>query len=224
MSKWIFATALIMMQSAALSQTLPMNYKSADIQQIIEDYSKATGQSILLDPGVRGRVTMLNSKPLSYEEAFNEISSALAIHGYAISKQGNSTLVQPARTIQRSLIEVTTQLPELKPERMVTWIRQLNHISSDDVLMQFRNVTSKDGDINSVASKNQLIITDWASNIHRFAKVLETVDQPTKTNVAKIVEQSKSQRLARKSVPFRPTEMPIKSKPVEPPTAPTEKQ
>ncbi len=224
MSKWIFATALIMMQSAALSQTLPMNYKSEDIQKIIEDYSAVTGQKFILDPGVRGRVTILNSKPVSFEDALNEISSALAIHGYAISQQGTTSVVQPARQTQRSLIEVTNRLPELKPERMVTWIRQLNHISSDDVLTQFRNVTSKDGDINSVASKNQLIITDWASNIHRFAKVLEQVDQPTKTNVMKIIEQSKSQRLARKTGPLRPTEMPIKSKPVEPPTAPSEKQ
>jgi hypothetical protein len=70
-------------------------------------------------------------------------------------------VVRPSRAAQRSAIEVTTQLPALQPERMVTWIVTLQNVGADEINRQFRNITTKDGDINSFTRNNQLIITDY---------------------------------------------------------------
>ena len=134
--KLFSAVFVIFIFGIANAQKIKFNYPNEDVAKIIEAYSKTTGQIFITDPGVRGKVSLHNSEELSYEEAFNQLSTALAIHGYAISKQENTMVVQPARATQRSLIDVSTELPALKPERMTTWIVTIRNGTADDILKQ----------------------------------------------------------------------------------------
>ena len=188
--KLFSAVFVIFIFGIANAQKIKFNYPNEDVAKIIEAYSKTTGQIFITDPGVRGKVSLHNSEELSYEEAFNQLSTALAIHGYAISKQENTMVVQPARATQRSLIDVSTELPALKPERMTTWIVTIRNGTADDILKQFRNITSRDGDITSYTGTNQLVITDWASNLHRISSVLKQIDKPVEPSLAKYVERA----------------------------------
>ncbi len=192
MKQLLFALVLFTF-GFAQAQKIKFNYPNEDIAKIIEVYSKATGQAFILDPGVRGRITILNSSEITLEEAFNQISTSLAIHGYAINRQEDVMIVRPARAAQRSLIDVSTQLPPLKPEKMSTWIVTIRNGTADDILRQYRNMTSKDGDINVNQRTNQLIITDWTSNLHRLAATIKQIDIPTEPSLAKYVEQAKKQ-------------------------------
>jgi general secretion pathway protein D len=155
---------------------IKMNFKNEELVTIIEKYSKASNQKFIIDPIVRGKVTLLLPNEVSLEEAYNHISSALAINGYAISTQDDTKVVRAARNIQRDLIEVGNTVPSIKPERMYSWVYQLQVASADSVLKQFRNITSKDGEIMVYENNNQLIITDWTSNINRIAALLKEID------------------------------------------------
>lgn len=107
-----------MATSFAAETKIKMYFPKEDILKIIEMYSKATGQKFVIDPSVRGQVSILVQEPVSSEEAFNQLSSALALNGFAISKQDDTMIIQNARSAQRNLIEVNTTLPSLKPQRM----------------------------------------------------------------------------------------------------------
>ena len=164
--------------------TLNFAYKDAEIVKVIEDYAKATGQKFIIDPSVRGKITILNREPISLGEAFNQMSSALALNGVAISKQDDVMMVASARNVQRNLIEVGTELPPLRPEKMYTWVVQLKYADADEVNKQLRIMTSKDGEEVPVTRTNQLLITDWSSNLHRVAKVIQGVDVPVSASKA----------------------------------------
>ncbi len=183
----IFAFSFVL---SAGAKTIKFNFASEDIAKLIELYSKATGQKFISDPGVRGRITILNSKEITTDEAFNQISAALAIHGYAIVKIGDNMVVRPARAAQRSLLETTTKLPSLEPERLVTWIITLQNVPAEDVMRQFRNITTKDGDINVFSKTNQIIITDYTSNLHRVSEMLTQIDRPVEQKLSKLIEQN----------------------------------
>src|SRR5688500_1783258 len=99
-----------------------MNFNKKEISKINETYSKASVQKFVVDPGVRGMASIFLPEPVTLEEVFNQLSTALAINGFAISKQGDTMVVQSARNIQRSLNEVSTERPSIKPERMYTWV------------------------------------------------------------------------------------------------------
>lgn len=183
-----FLTVLmIAIRVGAADGKVSMDVRNEELTKIIEIYSKASGQKFVVDPGVRGKISIYLPEPVSTAEAFNQLSSALAVNGYAISKQDDTMVVQSARNTQRNLIEVTHELPGLKPERMVTWVINLKHTPATKVNRDLRILTSKDGEMSVVESTNQLYITDWSSNLNRIALILKELDVPADPAVAKLV-------------------------------------
>jgi general secretion pathway protein D len=160
-----------------------------EITKVIEMYSKATGQKFIIDPGVRGKISIFNQEPISKEEFFDQMSNGLALNGFAISKQGDVMVVQSARNAQRNLLEVSNQRPSLKPQRMYTWIYRAKYLPVQGINRDLRILPSKDGEMNIHTPNNELIITDWVSNINRVADILERIDVPQDPAAAKLAKQ-----------------------------------
>ncbi|MGZ3772506.1 MAG: secretin N-terminal domain-containing protein [Pseudobdellovibrionaceae bacterium] len=176
---------------------LKMYFNNEDLSKIIEIYSHASGQKFVIDPSVRGKISIYIQEPLSLEEAFNQLSTALAVNGFAISKQGDTMVIKSARNIQRDLIEVSTEKPSLKPERMYSWIYTAKNIPAGDIVRELRILPSKDGEMSVVEGTNQIIITDWTSNLIRVSEVLKELDKKPDPTIAKLVETSKKERALR---------------------------
>ncbi|HEX7674968.1 MAG TPA: hypothetical protein VF412_12390 [Bdellovibrio sp.] len=198
MKKGLLIFALVLQAIAVkAADTIPFTFQNEELSKVIEAYSKASGQKFILDPGVRGRVTILMPEKISVEEAFNQLSSALAVNGFAISKQGDTMVIMTARNIQRNLLEVTTQVPALKPERMVSYIYTPKYLTVDVLNRDLRILPSRDGEMNSFMPKNQLIINDWSSNVNRVAQLLAELDKPNSPETQKLVDMMKKNSEAR---------------------------
>lgn len=170
---------------------ISMNFVNEDLIKVIETYAKQSKQKFIIDAGVRGKVSILLSEPVSVTEAFNHLSSALAINGFAISTQGDTMVIKSARNVQRDLHEVGYEKPALKPERMYTWIYQLKHVSAAQVNRDFRIFPSKDGEITVDMNQNQLVISDFVSNLWRIADILKGIDRPIDAKISQIGEAAK---------------------------------
>ena len=192
----ILASLIVALASPAFA--LKFSFNGEEVTKIIETYSKATGQKFVIDPGVRGKGTVTAADDVSNEEAFNLLSSMLALNGYAISKQGDTWVVLNARNIQRNLIEVVNTLPPLKPERMVTYAITLKHVPVEQVNRELRILPSKDGEMSIFTKTNQIFISDWTSNLHRIDKILAELDRPVDPKTAKIVEASEKENKSRR--------------------------
>jgi general secretion pathway protein D len=195
------ALSLILVLAASVAsaaENIKMYFNNEEITKIIEIYSKASGQKFVVDPGVRGKVSMFIQEPVSVEEAFNQLSTALSINGFAISKQGDTMVIKSARNIQRDLIEVSTELPSLKPERMATWIYTFKNISAEQVNRNMRILASKDGEMNVSSPTNQIYFTDWTSNLNRIAALMKELDKPVDPATTKIVAAAKKEHETRK--------------------------
>lgn len=183
--------AVFFMSRLNAEEKMKMLYNNEEITKVIEMYSKASGQKFVVDPTVRGKVTIYIQEKISISEAFNQLSSALAINGYAISKQGDTMIVKTARNIQRDLIEVSKEIPDLKPERMYTWIYTPKNLSVESISRDLRILPSKDGEFSVFPGTNQIIFTDWVSNLHRIANILKELDLKLDSGTLKIVETAK---------------------------------
>jgi type II secretory pathway component GspD/PulD (secretin) len=172
--------AFIQLNAHAEDAQMKFNYSNADVSQVIEDYSKASGQRFIYDPQVRGKVTVINPQKISLDEAFAQLSTSLAVNGIGISKQGDVMVIQQARSIQRNFIDIGTTLPPLRPERMFTWVVELKHASAQKINNELRILTSKDGELVALTTTNQILVTDWVSNLHRIEKIIEAVDRPAR--------------------------------------------
>lgn len=180
--------------SAFAEDKVKMYYNNEEIVKIIEAYSKASGQKFVIDPSVRGKVSIFVQEPVSLDEAFNHLSSALAVNGYGFSKQGDTMVVKAARHLQRDRIEVGTERPDIKPERMYTWIYTVKNVPAEYVVRELRILASRDGEIAVNAKTNQLVLTDWASNLNRVADILSKIDQQPDPAVSKMIEENEKAR------------------------------
>lgn len=172
--------ALLSFQVARAENKIDFNYQQKDLIQVIKDYAQASGQKFIVDPHVKGQISIFNPGQVTLDQAFNQLSAALATNGYAISKQGDTDVIQSARSTERSLIEVGTKLPPIQPERLFTWIVPLKNSKAENVLKRIRILTSKDGEIVADERTNQLLITDWVTNLHRVEKIVAGIDQHIK--------------------------------------------
>jgi type II secretory pathway component GspD/PulD (secretin) len=146
---------------------------------------------------VVGRVSIFLPEAVSQAEAFEHLSTALASNGFGISKQGDTMVVKRARHIQRDLIEVTNQLPDVKPQRMVTYIYEAKNIPVDDINREIRILTSTDGEIVPHNGTNQILITDWTPNLARIDQILRKIDVKPGSEAAAQVEIGKKRHAER---------------------------
>lgn len=172
---------------------MKLNVVNEEITKLIQDYSKASGQRFIIDSTVRGKVSILNQTEVSLEEAFNQISEALALNGFAIIKNDDVMTVRNARSAQRDNIEVSDTLPKAKPNRMTTWVISLKHASSTEVMRSLRLLTSSYGEASASASSNQIVISDWSYNLQRVGEIIKRVDVKQDPALSKIIAQSKKE-------------------------------
>lgn len=154
------------------------DFPNADIADIVKAISELTGRNFILDPGVRGKITIIAPSKITVAEAYKMFLSALAIHGYAIVPSDGYYKIRPSRAAQRDSIETFSSTYYPSSDQMITKIIHLKYISAEEVNRQFRNITTKDGDINAYAPTNSLIISDYGSNIDRIVKIINQLDVP----------------------------------------------
>lgn len=163
----------------AAAENISFNFVNENMVRVIENYAKATGQKFIVDSTVNGTVSIINSEPVADDEAFNQMSEALALNGFAIVKGETGYVVRNARSALRDKMEVSTELPKAKPQRLATWVVNLKHRSPQDVLRELRMLSSSYGEMTADASSKQLIITDWTSSLQRIADIIKLTDKPS---------------------------------------------
>ncbi len=195
-SVFVFVVSL----AQAEDKTMRMNFSDEDITKVIAEYSKMSGQKFIVEASVRGKISIFVQEPINKDEAFNYLSTALAVNGYAISKQDEVMVVRPARSVQRDLTEVVTELPPVSPQKMVTWVVSLKNVKAELVNRELRMLQSKDGELSVFPPTNQLMISDFTPNLHRVAAILKQLDQAVDPAVAALNEKKKRNQEAEAKV------------------------
>lgn len=152
------------------------DYPNADIADVIKAISELTGKNFIVDPGVRGKITIIAPSRITVAEAYKAFLSALAINGMAVVPGDGFYKIKPARIAQRDNIDTFSGAYYPTSDQMITRIVKLKYISADDVNKQLRILTSKDGELVPYTPTNSLIISDYGANMDRIMKILEQLD------------------------------------------------
>lgn len=154
------------------------DFPNADISDIVKAISELTGKNFIIDPGVRGKITIIAPSRITVAEAYKAFLSALAINGYAIVPSGSFLKIRTARNAQRDGIETYSGNYFPSSDQMVTKIFHLKHIQAEAVNRDLRILQSKDGEMSPYPPTNSLIISDYGANIERIARILAQLDVP----------------------------------------------
>lgn len=154
------------------------DFPNVEITDVIKAISELTGKNFIVDPGVRGKITIIAPSKITVSEAYKAFLSALAINGFTVVPSGSFLKVKNSRYAQRDNIETYSGSYYPNYDQMITRIVHLKHIVASQVQKDLRMLTSKDGDMNIYEPTNSLIISDYGSNIDRVMKIISQLDVP----------------------------------------------
>ncbi|AHI05599.1 general secretion pathway protein D [Bdellovibrio bacteriovorus W] len=154
------------------------DFPNVEITDLIKAIGELTGKNFIIDPSVRGKITIVAPTKISVAEAYKAFLSALAINGFTVVPSGSFLKVKSARNAQRDNIETFSGAYYPNADQMITRIIHLKHISASQVNRDLRILPSKDGEMNIYEPTNSIIISDYGSNIDRVMKIISQLDVP----------------------------------------------
>lgn len=154
------------------------DFPNVEITDVIKAISELTGKNFIIDPGVRGKITIVAPSKITVAEAYKAFLSALAINGFTVVPSGSFLKVKSGRNAQRDSIETFSGSYYPNTDQMITRIIHLKHISAEQVNRDLRILPSKDGEMSVYSQTNSIILSDWGSNIDRVMKIINQLDVP----------------------------------------------
>jgi len=159
------------------AQRITPNFKDADITQIAEAVSAATGKTFIIDPRVRAQVTMLSSTPMSPAAFYETFLSILQVYGFVAVPAGNVVKIVPdANARQMPGIELPDHVSSTSDE-MVTEVIDVKNLSASQLVPILRPMVPQYAHLVAYPASNILIISDRASNVNRMMRIIRRIDQ-----------------------------------------------
>ncbi|MFO1410460.1 MAG: type II secretion system secretin GspD [Steroidobacteraceae bacterium] len=192
------ATALLCLTAAAAAPTndsgarITPNFKDADIAQIIEAVSAATGKNFIIDPRVKASVTMLSSTPMTPDQFYQAFLAILQVHQFVAVPAGNIIKILPEGS------GTARQMPGIDlPDRVssssdeyVTQVVALRNANAAQLVPVLRPLMPQNANLAAITGANMLIITDHANNVNRMMRIIARIDQSGSSDIDVIPLQS----------------------------------
>ena len=172
------------------SQRITPNFKDADITQIIEAVSMATGKNFIVDPRVRAQVTMLSSTPMTPDQFYQTFLAILQVHGFVAVPAGNVIKIVPDANMRQYAGNDLPDHVSATSDEMVTQVLAVQNISAAQLVPVLRPLMPQNAQLSAVTGANILILSDRASNVNRMMRIIARIDQVGNSDIDVIPLQS----------------------------------
>jgi general secretion pathway protein D len=176
------AFGLLMFGARAFAEEVTLNFSDADLVAVINSVSQITGKNFIIDPRVKGKVTVVSSKPLNEEEVYNVFLSILQVHGFATVPTANAIKIIPDATAKQSStpFDAASRNPE---DQLITRVLTIKHINAAQLVPILRPLVAQQGHLAAYPTTNVLIISDRASNILRIDRIIAEMDKEVDSDI-----------------------------------------
>ncbi len=159
-----------------------LNFVNADLEAAVRAIGQYTGRQFVIDPRVRGTLTLVTERPVTKQQAYEQLLAALRLQGF--------TIVEPARPdgIVRIVPEADAKLqggpvvvpttPTPRGDQVVTQVFRLRYESATSMVPVLRPLIAPNNTISAYPANNTLVITDYAENLRRIGRIIEAIDSP----------------------------------------------
>ncbi len=161
---------LLSIQSHA-QETFLLNYQDVDIAKVTQDISKFSKKTLILDPRVKGRISIFSDSILSAEQVWDVYLRTIQVHGFAALSGGGVVRIVPENEATRDSNESLSQ------SSIETKIFTLKNRAAGEILSQIKPITGRQSHLSSIPSINSILLVDKKSNIERIGQLLKKIDQ-----------------------------------------------
>ena len=171
-------------QAQPASDTVTLNFVNADIEGVVKAVSEITGKNFVLDPRVKGTVNIVSARPVPRALVYDVFLSALRLQGYAAVEERGVVKIVPeadAKLHQGRTVRADEQLRDAG-DQIQTQVFTLKYESAAQLLPVLRPLIAPANTIAVYPSSNTLVITDYAGNLQRIGRIIDSIDQPGGTD------------------------------------------
>src|SRR5690606_11535894 len=136
-----------------------------EISELIRFVAEATGRTMIVDPGVSGRVQVMSSTPVSSDELYALFLSILDVHGLAAVESGNVVRILPAQVATMQPVPLSLGAAPGTGGSLVTRVIQFENVTAVQVVSVLRSLAAQEGQMTAFAASNSIIVTDTAANV-----------------------------------------------------------
>jgi len=181
--KAMFKTGLLLgaifITNSVLAASVTLNMKGADINAVIGTVAEATGKNFIIDPRVKGKVTIISSTALNEDQLYQVFLAILDVHGFTAVPSANNVI----KILPDSDAKHAGTPNRGKGEEMVTQVIEIKHIAAAQLVPILRPLVPPQGHLAAHAQTNVLIIADRVSNIKRLLKIIKKIDEPSGSDI-----------------------------------------
>ena len=152
-----------------------INVKNADINEFVSQIAEITGRTFVVDPRLKGQVTVVSNTPMDAEGVYALFLSVLRVHNFTASPSGEIIRIQTTATGKQGP-GPEGELTRIAPEELITKVIAAQNVDSAELVKILRPLIPQYGHIAAVAQPNVVIISDHANNIVRLTRMIEQID------------------------------------------------
>lgn len=172
----ILALVLVSLPVRAEEPTYQLNMQGADINEVIDLVARVTGKSFIVDPRVRGQVTVISDRNLTADAIYEIFLATIEVYGFSAVETDNAIKIIGQADIKSAGLEVDTD-GSMSGEEIIIRVFPIQNTSAMELVPILRPLVAKYGHLAGVSTANALIIADRATNIERISEIVELLDR-----------------------------------------------
>ena len=169
--------------SPLFAQTITLNLKDADINALIGTVAEVTGKNFIVDPRVKGKVTVISSRAMDSDEVYQVFLSILKVHGFAAVPSGSVIKVLPDVSAKQDSIPSVGDDAPGRGDEMVTRVVQVDNVAAAQLVPILRPLVPQQGHLAAYPSTNVLIMSDRAENVSRLVDIIRRIDKVSDSEI-----------------------------------------
>lgn len=160
-----------------------LNLKDADISTLIATVSEVTGKNFIVDPRVKGKVTVVSSSPMDASGVYETFLAVLQVQGFAAIPAGESIKIVPETNARQDGGSYNSSGAGLAIDEVVTHVYNIQNVSAAQLVPILRPLVPQWGHLAAYAPSNMLIISDRAANVVRLERLIRQIDQSSDRDI-----------------------------------------
>jgi general secretion pathway protein D len=164
-------------------EPVTLNFNNAEIEAIARTIGVITGRNVVVDPRVKGTMSLTTDAPVPPSRALGLFESQLRMQGFAVVEAQGLYKVVPEADAKLQGGAVTAGAATTPGSQILTQIFRLNFESANNLVPVLRPLISPNNTINVNPGNNSLVITDYADNLQRIGRIIAALDVANATDI-----------------------------------------
>lgn len=169
-------------------EPVTLNFAGADIEAVARTMATITGRNVVVDPRVKGQLTLVTERAVTPAAAFQQFLAALRLQGFTVVEAAGLYKVVPEADAKLQAGSVTVSQgggrgTAASGGQIVTQIFKLNFENAANLVPVLRPLISPNNTINVNPGNNSLVITDYADNLERLGRIVAAMDVSNASDV-----------------------------------------